>query len=228
MNSSKGVFAGIAGITGSLVLCGAASARPTMIEVLASGEFTDVSPQYLPLGPFGNVYEGQRWSARYVFPADVGRTFGNNNSSIWVNALDPITFSFDEAEPFVVEPVSNGLVPYTDLAANHHAVGDAVYLRFGMPRPDGGVGSFMIRADAPGESIFGQVSELNSTALVGLELSDFAIVEMFTTGFGGPQPFRGSVDSFVIRFDPDSVVPAPAAASLLALAGLAAVRRRRG
>ncbi|TVS08099.1 MAG: hypothetical protein EA423_02340 [Phycisphaerales bacterium] len=224
MVSSKSVFAGLAG---SIVLCGAASARPVMIEMLVSGEFHSVDPNHQLLGPFASVYEGQRWSARYVFPADVSRTFGNDNSSIWVNALDPITFSFDGGEPIVIEPETNGVVPETDLATNHHSLRDSVLSRFGMRTSDGRINSLTLRADAPGGSIFGQVSELNSTDLVGLELSDFTSAELYTSGLGGTQPFRGTVDSFLIRFDPDSVVPAPGAASLLALAGLGAVRRRR-
>lgn len=198
-----------------------------MLEMLASGEFDSVQSQHLPLGPFGSVYNGQRWSARYVFPADVARSIGNADSSIWVNALDPITFSFDGGDPVVIDPAFDESTPASHLATNHNAGSDAVMFRFGLPRPDGGLGRLTIAARAAGNSVFGQVSELNSSDLIGLEFSDFSSFEIDAMDIFPTLSFQGTVDTFLIRIDPNSVVPAPAVASLLTLAGLAAVRRRR-
>lgn len=207
--------------------CGVAAGQTAMIEVLAGGVFTEVNTSDPIVGPFGDIQVGQRWSARYVFPAETSRTFGNANSSVWLNAIEPITFSFGGGEPIEIQPVTHPFGSATNLAGTHHDQADRVQLQFWQANAAGGTASIMLRADAPGLSRFGPTSEITTSDFIGLGLEDFASIELFSDlGIWGTR-FRADVDEFEIRLDPNSVVPAPGAVAALMLGAGLALRRRR-
>lgn len=209
---------------------GGVASGQAVLEITASGTIDTVSNGFFLDAPFDAAAIGSVWNARYTLPlGNDDLLTGNQNSSIWGDIMLTATYSVDGGTPVDLPLPTDGVLPSSTLAVDFLAA-SADRISVNTIETDGPIfGNFLLmQISAPTGTVFDDPI-INTSQLIPYSLSDFDSTMFRVTN--GPGAVFGTVESFEISVLPPSmqrVVPAPAAASLLALAGLAAARRRRG
>lgn len=168
--------------------------------------------------------------------ARAGFDFVNTNdgdfSVLFRGENDP-TFGFDASGgAFIGDYISSGITEVSFDIRHNANVPLSFFVRLATPQRFPGAVAVAFAPVVPGEfqRITLDISE-SSPNFVTFEGSDFQTVlgnvGLLQIGVVTPDGFGGVDAGFTFDLDNVAIVPTPAAASLLGLAGLAAVRRRR-
>lgn len=207
---------------------GGVASGQAVLEITASGTIDTVNNGFFLDAPFDAAAVGSVWNARYTLPLGNDELLtGNANSSIWGDILLTATYSVDGGTPVDISLTSDSVIPSSTLAADFLAA-SAARISVSTIEFDGPIFAnfLLMQISAPTGTVFDEPIT-NTSQFIPYSLDDFESSLFRVTN--GPGGAFGTVDSFEIGVLPPMmrVVPAPAAASLLALGGLAAVRRRR-